>query len=322
MSKRCVQCFAAALLVFAASTPSVQAAAVSNIWDLFIGTETVASDDSVEVLINNNGGSPTVIDVGDYFVGKFNVFSILSPTSYAHNGSDGWENEFTGVFQLEVASKVATGKTRLIGGVQVPEYHFSFIPVASNPLGITGWDANTMVMMFSDPADDFKTTNAGVSDAIGGMMAYRFGFTAGATTVLDPNDPGGAVNMSISSAGEGWETFAPQDLTAFTSAIGGDQPGDYRLSLGLLERGPGVRNLSPVTVSYFDGLLAGTQTVPVNGFGDLFKTSPGQVNAGWMVADNLQLVFTPVPEPSMIAALAGMCLTGLGFIVRRRFGRV
>ena len=287
--------FAVAMAVIAPVT--AEASIAVNIWQKFtMGTENTASDDSFETLINRVGASPTVIDVGDQFVGIFNINTLTSPSPIKNYGTD-WSSEFTGVFQLQVLSKVLS--------TTPGRYDFTFGPVVgADPLGITGWTANDMIALYSDATPDLSN-NLGPGDvatATDGIAAWKLGFTG----------VGGAA-----VAGEGWITNAVDDISLYASAPTSAVLGNFTFSVDRTNAFMPTMGFVKIP-SLVDWTLGNPPggVVEFNGNGQLSKPASG---VAWPVHDDLNLAFQPVPEAASMLVWGGL---GLAFaaapIIRRR----
>ncbi len=292
---------ALALGILGVFCTGLSATASVHVWNEFTtGALNILSDDSREALINlvDPVGAPTTqIDVGDQFVGIFQINSFKAPT--VKNFGIDWINEFTGVFQLDVTGKALTGNTiALPGGGVAPEYSFTFAPTGTvagaNPLGIAGWAAGTMLATWSDAANDFSTSGgfaADVTSASGGMPAWQFGFTG--------------------AAGEGWDAAAVDDLALYAAASPTWPLGQFKFSVNKTNAFmPGTFFMGET--SFFDAAF----TVDMNGSGGLQIPTGG----GWPVMDNIDLTFSPIPEPAsvlLLGELLGLAV-GLGIVRRRK----
>jgi hypothetical protein len=279
---------------------NVKAAISQNIWQEFtMGMENTASDDSYETLINRVGANPTIIDVGDQFVGIFNINALTSPAPKGYGVN--WTSEFTGVFQLQVLTKTPSLS-------QPGKFDLTFGPVVgANPLGIAGWTANDMVALFSDATPDM-TTNLGLGDVasvIDGLPAWKLGFTGVGGTA---------------TPGEGWITTAVDDVSLYASAPTGATLGQFDFSVNrtftpAYLAGLGFTPIASLT-DWVLGVPAGNE-VEFNGNGGLSKPGVG-VNPVWFVHDDLNLAFSPLPEAGSVLVWGGLGLAFVAARIRRR----
>lgn len=290
---------------------AIPADASTHMWqELASGSINALSDDSFETLwnkVNQPDGTfiyvqatdpsgDVTIDEGDIIGGVFNINAITSPVTKTYLAD--WDNEFTGVFQLEVLSKSDTPN----GTVTTPsgtfnKYDFEFGPASVNVLSLTNWTLGVdMVATFSDPAGDFLNPYP-LSSATGGVEGWRFGFPTG-----------------TAAAGEGWTTNGVDTLAPYLNP---NTPSTLRL--GDFQVAINVTNTPAYLVNYLLGLSTSVvdftpDSVALNGTGQLFK-SPA---SGWPVKDNLDLEIYPtiVPEPASLLVWTGLGL--VAFAARRR----
>jgi hypothetical protein len=198
---------------------------------LFVGSN-LLSDDSAEILRNADGttcgvaGGTCIVDVGDRLIGIVNFRRVEQGTSVVNVGGGTALNEFTAVFDIQVATKVGTAATGIT---------YTFVPTSqANFLADTGVAApvGTMAGYFDDPAKDFNrggTVAAGLASARNGTLWWWMGQTAGtdfwfATTGVGISDDISQLGNAPPGANRGFFNFGEHQIAGGAGPTLGTEP--------------------------------------------------------------------------------------------------
>lgn len=311
----------ALLLGVVIATPAYSA----DVGSLIDWTFTRLEDDGAETF-GVDGGAPGVLEVGDTLRGIVDIVQLqnaLDPGQFHDLGGASGNNALSGVFEVEVLSKTATG---LFGPGGIPLFDFTFgahAPFAADVEAEQGFVAGSLsglaVALFEDPVDDFT-----LGSANGGLACT----TAGDGGDCESNVEDGTFVIGIGfagNAGEGWTALGAPDIPGvFENVSTSTQIGGFNAILSSIFRGPTIPPLAPNVTEpawQLSGDLQGSC-----GFPQFIIDAPpnfGICPAGGDAApayDNIfdaQAVSAFIPEPATLALL-GMGLLGLGASTRRR----
>lgn len=324
-----------AILMFSVSF-SLSAHAVSI--PLQAGTSNTFTDDSAEYLLNWNGGDQanllsyttddgnTTLDFGDRLRGAFILDKIKQPSFATETNLGSAGIEVTGLFDVEVTSKVATGNTVTIGGSSFATFDYFFGPT---PTFEATYGTGAMLAIYVDnlgDGDDFNRASiltddpppAGqgnileetlLANAQTGDHVYSFGFEAA------------QIAGTVTPIAEGWGTGlngAPADVSAFSLIDSNTGAGTALLRLNLLTNVSGLP-LDRVIGSVFGATLVDFgATIGLVGIQNP-GTSPPTITTPFDAFNNADGGVHPsahvIPEPSM------MFLFGSGLIMLAGLGR-
>lgn len=319
-------CVLAALMMLAIAG-NAQAGSVGSQMILDGTTTNIASDESVEYLVDAaTSGTANVIDVGDILRGAINMNTLNS--SGANLGGSTGNNQWTGVFSIKVTgiASLGGGQYRLTFG---PDAGFaSWLATLDVDTGTAGVQApngpslatGTMIRMWESTTSTVDFTGSSSADvniatAATGSFFWDLGFTPSPSgeTSMD-----GSGNLSATEA-EGWVGTGAiaLDPTLESSASFGNS--NFLLSLLQNGLGPDIKpkKLSNTLAASFG--LDPTKTWYADFSGSVNVRGPGDaINNGFDLTDNAQFQFLAVPVPA--AAWTGlMMLLGLGAVrIRRR----
>lgn len=275
-------------LLLAMSSMVVKAQSVT---DAFTDGQQQWSDDSGEILIDNDGDG--VLSVGDYLVGGLGI------TSFPTTGTDPLSvNEFTAVFAVEVisATDVPNGVcAAAIDSCATFEFGatgdfnaailaaYTLLGDAASAPTYTNVDANTVAVWLEDDSPDFDRDGGTVLDAFNSFTDGTERITVG---LIDAN-------------GDSWLGNGPQDLTEF----------------GDVASGVGVGSFSVDGTITYQNFVGFDFDPDITASGNIKPTS----TSDFIITDDatFEVFINPVPEPSVIALL-GFGLLGLNFVSRRR----
>ena len=292
--------FVLAPLVAALSLYGTGAEAAPSVTNAFVIGQQQWSDDSAEIVIDNDGNG--VISNGDYLVGVFGITSF--PTSGVNPAT---VNQLTGIFAIQINGVPVSVPAAVCGPASITTCSsFTFSPVGAgfnaaltaadtllgggitissylSPLG-NPLDANTVALFIEDGTTAF--------DRDGGTQANAFN-TGGDGTVRLMVDLNGAPNS--------WTGTGPADTAEFLSVASGTGVGSFSINATIAEQNfPGF-TFAPL--------------ITANGSIKPTSTSDFTVTDDTTFEVNIQRV----PEPGTLLLL-GASLVGVGWMRRPHKG--
>jgi hypothetical protein len=288
--------------VVALGVASAHAASVES--QFFIGEVNQGSDNSAEYLINGaTSTGVTTVDVGDRLRGMFDVNTVEDLTGGGGTNSLGLasgNNEWAGVFEIEVLTKAADGA----GG-----FDYTFGPSASFT---ATYGAGAMIAMYEDATIEFTRLSAddGAPDTGVGPFASEEALIANVTDSTLRWVLGFGLDDD-----ELWAANADSDDIAVIGAVAPPGNGgtvNFQVSI--------LQNFFNTTFAQVGATLAvGTDgLIDVNGSGNLLGIAGA--TTPFDSFDNFDFVFAPesiIPEPATVT-LMGLGLVALAGAARRR----
>ncbi len=278
---------------FAGAGFASQAANAASLNDLIgkqVGTQVFGSDENREILINRVG-SANIIDVGDSLRGVFVIEQLFvtkpggTPQETTLTQSLG-NDEFTGVFQIKVASKTSLGVNPATG-----QEVFAYTYAPDDMFDTKGM--GTMIKAWADGGESTFVNNLDASQATAFDVVSDGDFYFGLGIVNGSNGWVGTGGDDISDVGNPSDRLG-QSIFALnrTNEVGADgEMLGSALNLGLKSNAAGTGEV--VGTSQIGGPLAGSD---------------------FPLSSNTNFEFTLVPTPAAI--WPGLAL--LGFVATRR----
>jgi len=298
--------------------------------------DTILEDNDFESLIDRAaGGTAGILDVGDTLRGILEIQAFkngdLSLTSNL-NASSG-NNTLTGLFEVEVKSKTATGifadfdPGLGINLQQIFTYEFGvYAPFAAT----VGAAAGTMIALYEDTVDDFL---AGTTCTTGSGGTCEGSVTDGTLwmTLGFGSDAGGTDATTGAKGDERWRATGPADPTvadnfAVTANVVGDIGGGIVIGAGFAYNLSILDNLSGLNLGQVGnvpgaGGTGGNGLIDFSGAGNLKGTQTTGVTpidaTNYDITSDLDASFNVIAEPATLGIM-GLGLLGLGALARRR----
>lgn len=290
---------------------SVGASALPSVTTAFVAGQQQWSDDSAEVLVDNDGDG--VLSKGDYLVGFFGITSF--PTSGVAANS---VNEYTGIFATEVLEDpVAVPSAVCAAGYAGSCASFSF--------GTTG-DFNAAI---ASAATVIDLTDDGILNGSGpsiGAFLQPNGGALGADTValfIEDSTPdfdrdGGTQTTAFESAADGIVRLAIELVAANGDGWTGTGPTDLA-DFGLVDSGTGIGSFSINATITDQGFNNWTFDPNITANGSIKPTSASP----FIITDDttFEVNVTQIPEPGALALLSlGLLGVGVGASRKRKLG--
>ena len=215
---------------------AAQADSVTNLIQFF-ETNTLSDDNRQHHIDRNQSGT---LDVGDSIRGVVLIDQLFNPGGPAGGfglGRDSGNDEVTGIFQIMVESKVATGDA------QFP-FLYTFVPDPAFAAEF-GFAVGTMAALFTDPSNNMALDSVTIAQAeataTDGSLLVTLGFTGGAGAAVGAG--AAACSGAAGAAGAGpvprllrpARSRGPADL-AGVARPGDPAPGGERLHAHLARR--------------------------------------------------------------------------------------
>jgi hypothetical protein len=304
--------------------PSKAAIEVTDIW--FENKLNQSSDNSGEFLFNRFGGATTV-DVGDILItlASIDTNENLTDGGAPINYVAATGHQLTAVAVIEVLTKVPGG----VAGTS----DFTFGPVSAAGLAAMGaeaslaavhaevssWAGVTVVALYDDPVVDFSRTGAGDD---GGPADTGVGPFASESALFTTANNGGQriLEMGFSPL-PGTTLFwvandSLDDISIFSTLPAGTPGGQFNFGLNLVPgtNATGFEDFN--LVGNFNPLLglAGLGLSQFHGQGGLLGI--GGASTPLDAFDNIDVTFSPTPEPSSLIIFGFGSVIGMGLLRR------
>lgn len=245
------------------------------------------SDNSAEYLIDRNGNG--LLDVGDSLRGILSIDNVTGSGPQIAIGTGTIYNELTGIFQVEVTSKVVNGSRF--------DFTFGFDASFNQGAGVVG-------VLFDDAAQDFARSNCGGVNDFAACEATATGGSLWATL------------------GIGADGFWSASNAVDNPSLGGGRPlatplGSFSMGLDFITNNTGF-DWNQVACADTTNLTL--HSVDVCGQGGLLATGRnlnGGANTPYDIFDNVDFTMNRVPEPGSLALVAAAIL-GFGAVRRSK----